>query len=89
MTTVAEFGAAPRGLHHQVGGLRQVFDAGAGAVLQHELEASGGAQPEDRRKAEGENRGFGHAGELRLHARQDGAQIPVRRMCVPPRESAG
>ena len=55
--------------------LRHSRNVAAGAVLQHELEAAGRRQPQNRRQAEGECEGFRHASETALRAAQDRVEL--------------
>ena len=86
---VSNLGPFAGGLGRRVGHLRQIFDAHAGTVLEHELESSGGAQSLDGRLAEGVGDGFRHPRRGPLNVGDNAAKIQVRSGALVPRFQTG
>ena len=82
---VRQFRPLARGRDQRIGGARQRRDIAAGAIFQHELEAAGGTQSQNRRQAEGEREGLRHLREARAAPRQNGVELRVLGRALVPR----
>ena len=85
LITLASSGRLRAAAVMRVGRAREGGDVAAGAVLQHELEAAGGAESEDRRQSESEREGFGHLREAALRGAEDGVELRLLWRCALPR----